>query len=128
MEKECIFAQNGPPAAGPYSHAVAAGPFVFVSGQGPMRRDGGGVLRGTLEEEARQTLDNLRAVLQDAGSSLERVVKVNVYLADMEMFSRFNAVYKEYFTADFPARTCIQAGGLPLGIQVEIEAVALRDA
>jgi len=66
--------------------------------------------------------------LQDAGSSLDRVVKVNVYLADMEMFSRFNAVYKEYFTADFPARTCIQAGGLPLGIQVEIEAVALRDA
>ena len=128
MEKECIFAQTGPPAAGPYSHAVAAGPFVFVSGQGPMRRDGGGVLRGTLEEEARQTLDNLRAVLQDAGSSLDRVVKVNVYLADMEMFSRFNAVYKEYFTADFPARTCIQAGGLPLGIQVEIEAVALRDA
>lgn len=128
MEKERIFAQNGPPAAGPYSHAVAAGPFVFVSGQGPMRRDGGGVLRGTLEEEARQTLDNLRAVLQDAGSSLDRVVKVNVYLADMEMFSRFNAVYKEYFTADFPARTCIQAGGLPLGIQVEIEAVALRDA
>jgi len=128
MEKECIFAQNGPPAAGSYSHAVAAGPFVFVSGQGPMRRDGGGVLRGTLEEEARQTLDNLRAVLQDAGSSLDRVVKVNVYLADMEMFSRFNAVYKEYFTADFPARTCIQAGGLPLGIQVEIEAVALRDA
>lgn len=128
MEKECIFAQNGPPAAGPYSHAVAAGPFVFVSGQGPMRRDGGGVLRGTLEEEARQTLDNLRAVLQDAGSSLDRVVEVNVYLADMEMFSRFNAVYKEYFTADFPARTCIQAGGLPLGIQVEIEAVALRDA
>ena len=128
MEKECIFAQNGPPAAGPYSHAVAAGPFVFVSGQGPMRRDGGGVLRGTLEEEARQTLDNLRAVLQDVGSSLDRVVKVNVYLADMEMFSRFNAVYKEYFTADFPARTCIQAGGLPLGIQVEIEAVALRDA
>ncbi len=128
MEKECVFAQNGPPAAGPYSHAVAAGPFVFVSGQGPMRRDGGGVLRGTLEEEARQTLDNLRAVLQDAGSSLDRVVKVNVYLADMEMFSRFNAVYKEYFTADFPARTCIQAGGLPLGIQVEIEAVALRDA
>ena len=128
MEKECIFAQNGPPAAGPYSHAVAAGPFVFVSGQGPMRRDGGGVLRGTLEEEARQTLDTRRAVLQDAGSSLERGVKVNVYLADMEMFSRFNAVYKEYFTADFPARTCIQAGGLPLGIQVEIEAVALRDA
>lgn len=128
MEKECIFAKNGPPAAGPYSHAVAAGPFLYVSGQGPMRPDGSGVLRGSLEEEARQTFENLKAVLEDAGSSLDRVVKVNVYLADMEMFARFNAVYKEYFTANYPARTCIQAGGLPLDIQVEIEAVALRDA
>lgn len=128
MEKECIFSKNGAPAAGPYSQAVAAGPFLFVSGQGPMRPDGSGVLRGSLEEEARQTLDNLKAVLEDAGSSMDRVVKVNVYLADMEMFARFNAVYKEYFTGNFPARTCIQAGGLPLDIQVEIEAVALRDA
>ena len=125
MEKCCIFAPNGAPAAGPYSHAVAAGPFLFVSGQGPMKKDGSGVLRGTIEEEARATLGNLRDILNDAGSSMERVVKVNVYLADMNNFGRFNEVYKEFFQKDFPARTCVQAGRLPMDIQVEVEAIAL---
>ncbi len=125
MEKHCVFAPHGAPAAGPYSHAVAAGPFLFVSGQGPMKKDGSGVLRGTIEEEVRATLINLRDILEDVGSSMERVVKVNVYLADMNNFARFNEVYKEFFTKDFPARTCIQAGRLPMDIQVEIEATAL---
>ncbi len=125
MEKICIFAPHGAPAAGPYSHAVAAGPFLFVSGQGPMKKDGSGVLRGTIEEETRATLINLRDILEDAGSGLDRVVKVNAYLADMNNFGRFNEVYKEFFTKDFPARTCIQAGRLPMDIQVEIEATAL---
>jgi len=125
MEKNCIFAPHGAPAAGPYSHAVAAGPFLFVSGQGPMKKDGSGVLRGTIEEEVRATLVNLRDILEDAGSSLNRVVKVNAYLADMNNFARFNEVYKEFFTENFPARTCIQAGRLPMDIQVEIEAIAL---
>lgn len=126
--KECITAPNGAPAAGPYSHAVAAGGLLFVSGQGPMKKDGTGVLRGTIEEETRLTLNNLKAILEDAGSSLAQVVKVNAYLADMEHFARFNAVYREFFPSDFPARTCIQAGRLPLDIQVEVEAVAVRGA
>ncbi|MBW7864191.1 MAG: RidA family protein [Candidatus Hydrogenedentes bacterium] len=126
--KECIIAPNGAPAAGPYSHAVAAGNLLFVSGQGPMKKDGTGVLRDTIEEETRLTLNNLKAILEDAGSSLAQVVKVNAYLADMENFARFNAVYREFFPADFPARTCIQAGRLPLDIQVEVEAVALRES
>ena len=90
-----------------------------------MKKDGSGVLRGTIEEETRATLINLRDILEDAGSSLERVVKVNAYLADMNNFGRFNEVYKEFFTKDFPARTCIQAGRLPMDIQVEIEAIAV---
>ena len=90
-----------------------------------MKKDGSGVLRGTIEEEVRATLINLRDILEDVGSSMERVVKVNVYLADMNNFARFNEVYKEFFTKDFPARTCIQAGRLPMDIQVEIEATAL---
>lgn len=124
MEKHCIFAPNGPPAKGPYSHAVAVGNLLFVSGQGPVAADGT-VKRGTIQEEARQALSNVKAILDDAGSSLGRVVKVNAYLADMDNFAAFNEVYKEFFTADFPARTCIQAGRLPFDIQVEIEAVAL---
>ena len=83
------------------------------------------MLRGTIEEEARATLGNLRDILNDAGSSMERVVKVNVYLADMNNFGRFNEVYKEFFQKDFPARTCVQAGRLPMDIQVEVEAIAL---
>lgn len=125
MRKECISCPSGPPAAGPYSPVVRAGGFLFVSGQGPLAPDGSGPVRGTIEEETRTTLENLKAVLADAGASLEDVVKVTVFLADMVNFSRFNAVYKTYFPAHQPARTCIQAGRLPLDFQVEIEAVAL---
>lgn len=125
MEKRCIFAPNGPPVQGPYSHAVAAGNLLFVSGQGPVAPDGSGLRKGTIEEEARLTLSNLKAVLEDAGSGLEHVLKVNAYLANMGDFAAFNEVYKEFFHSDFPARTCIQAGRLPFDIQVEIEAVAV---
>ena len=124
MDKHCIFAPNGPPAQGPYSHAVAAGDLLFVSGQGPVAPDGSGLRTGTIQEEARLTLSNLKAIIEDAGSDLEHVVKVNVYLADMDHFGAFNEVYKEFFTSNYPARTCIQAGRLPFDIQVEIEAVA----
>jgi len=125
MEKRCIIAPNGPPAQGPYSHAVAAGNLLYVSGQGPVAPDGSGVQRGTIEEEARLTLSNLKAILEDAGSGLEHVVKVNAYLANMDDFAAFNEVYKEFFRSDFPARTCIQAGRLPFDIQVEVEAIAI---
>ncbi len=125
MGKRCVFSTNGPPAAGPYSHAVAANGFLFVSGQGPFAPDGSGVRRGTIEEEARLTLSNLRTVLEDAGSNMEQVVKVTAFLGNMNDFKAFNEVYKEFFPTDCPARTCFQAAGLPMGIQVEVEAVAL---
>ena len=125
MDKQCIFSSNGPPAAGPYSHAVVAGPYVFVSGQGPFAPDGSGVQRGTMEQEARLALSNLKTVLEDAGSSLEKTVKVTAYLANMDDFQAFNEVYKEFFATDCPARTCFQAGRLPFDIQVEVEAIAL---
>ncbi len=127
MEKRCIYSANGPPAAGAYSHAVAAGNLLFVSGQGPFAPDGSGPQRGAFEDEARLTLRNLQTVLEDAGASLESVVKVTAFLADMKNFREFNEVYKEFFLTDCPARTCIQAGGLPLDIQVEVEAIALVD-
>ncbi len=125
MKKQCLFSQSGPPAAGPYSHAVAAGNLLFVSGQGPFARDGSGPVRGTFEEEARRTFDNLGAVLEDCGSGMDHVLKVTVFLADMNQFATLNGIYKEYFPKDFPARTCIQAGRLPADIQIEVEAIAL---
>lgn len=125
MDKRCIFSKNGPAPAGPYSHAVAAGNLLFVSGQGPLARNGGGIVRGTFEEETRRTLDNLKAIIEDAGSGLDQVVKVTVFLLDIGNFAEFNRIYKEYFPKDFPARTCVQAARLPGGIQVEVEAIAL---
>lgn len=125
MEKRCIVAPNGPLALGPYSHAVAAGGFLFVSGQIPVSPDGSGVRRGTIQEESRLALSNLKTVLEDCGSGLGQVVKVTAYLSSMDDFAAFNEVYKEFFTANFPARTCIQAGRLPADVKVEIEAIAL---
>jgi 2-iminobutanoate/2-iminopropanoate deaminase len=125
MKKRCIFAPHAPAAAGPYSHAVTAGNLLFISGQGALAPDGSGRRTGSLEAEVRQTLDNVKAILEDAGSSLDNVVKTTVYLADMNDFGEMNAIYKEYFTQDPPARTTIQAGRLPLDFRVEIEAIAI---
>lgn len=125
MEKRCITAEGAPPALGPYSHAVAAGNLLFLSGQGPFKPDGSGVLKGTFEEETRATFANIEAVLTAAGSSFSQVVKVLVFLADMDKFGEFNKIYKEYFPENCPARSCIQAGRLPGDIQVEIELIAI---
>jgi len=125
MEKRCYIIEGGPPAQGPYSHAVAAGGFLYVSGMGPVACDGSGILRGTIQEETRLAMSNLKTILDGAGSDLEKVVKVNAYLANMDDFSAFNEVYKEFFVSDYPARTTIQAGRLPMDIKVEIEAVAI---
>lgn len=125
VNKKCLFAPSAPPAGGPYSHAVAAGGFLFVSGQVPFAPDGSGYVKDTFEGEARLALTNLKRVLDDCGSSLDRVVKTTVFLKDMQNFAAFNQVYTEFFPADPPARTCVQAGRLPLDMQVEIEAIAL---
>jgi len=128
MEKRCIVAPHGPPAGGPYSHAVAAGDLLFVSGQVAMAADGSGLEGDTFEEQARLALSNLQKVLEDVGSGLSRVVKMTVFLADMDDFAALNAIYKEFFPSDCPARTCIQAGRLPLDAKIEVEAIALPRA
>ena len=125
MNKRCVVSPNAPPAAGPYSMAVAAGGFVFVSGQIALAPDGSGARKGTIEDEARLALSNLRAVLEDAGSAMAHVVKTTVFLADMADFGAFNEVYATFFPTDGPARSCVQAGRLPLDMKVEIEAIAV---
>ncbi len=125
MEKKCIHAEKAPPAVGPYSHAVVANGFVFASGQCPFAPDGSGPLRGTIEEETHLVMQNVKVVLEAAGAGLPNVVKTTAYLVDMANFQRFNAVYKEYFPENPPARTCIQAARLPLDVQVEVEVIAL---
>lgn len=125
MSKQCVHAEKAPPAVGPYSHAVIANGFVFASGQCPFAADGSGPVRGTIEEETHLVMQNVKAVLEAAGSGLPQVVKTTAYLLDMANFQRFNAVYKEYFPENPPARTCIQAARLPLDVQVEVEVIAL---
>lgn len=109
---------------GPYPQAVIHNGLIYISGQGPIDPETNKVKHGTIEEETILTLENLRIILDEAGSSLKKVLKVTVYLLRMKEYSRFNLVYKNYFNADFPARSCIQAGSLPFGISIEIDAIA----
>jgi 2-iminobutanoate/2-iminopropanoate deaminase len=122
--KQTIHSKNGPPAKGPYSHAVGCGDLIFVSGQGPVDPETGAIVHGNLEAEATLTFKNLEAVLKDCGSSLDKVLKTTVFLSDIDNFAEFNEIYKRFFTKDHPARTCIQAGRLPFDIKIEIEAIA----
>jgi 2-iminobutanoate/2-iminopropanoate deaminase len=108
--------------AGPYSQAIVANGFVFVSGQRPVHPDTGEIAEG-LEAQAHQVLQNLAAVLESAGTGLEKVVRVNIYLADIGAFAQINEIYASYFTEPFPARTTIACS--LRGILVEIDAIAL---
>ncbi len=125
MSKQCINADGAPPAVGPYSHAVQAGNFLYMSGQLALNPDGSGPVHGTLAEETHLTFSNIKAVLSAAGLTLADVVKTTVFLDDMGKFADFNAIYAEYFSENPPARSCVQAAGLPAGVQVEIECIAL---
>jgi 2-iminobutanoate/2-iminopropanoate deaminase len=124
MTKRCITAPGAPPPAGPYSHAVECGGFVYLSGQVALKPDGSGLLRGTIEEETRQVFANIQAVLAASGVTLREVVKALVFLDDMDNFAAFNRVYKEFFPEDPPARSCVQVARLPGDVKVEIEVIA----
>ena len=124
MERTIIVTDQSPAAIGPYSQATVGGGFVFCSGQIPLNLQGQ-VVEGDITVQTRQVLTNLAALLKASGSSLERVMKTTVFLADMNDFAAMNAVYGEYFTQSPPARSTIQVARLPRDVKVEIEATAL---
>jgi len=124
--RQAIETPNAPKPIGPYSQAIVEGDFIFLAGQGPTNPATGKVEMGDVASETRRTFENMKAVLEAAGSSLDKVVKCNVYLRDIKDFAAMNEVYKTYFKAPYPARTTIQAGALPGGIAVEIECIAKR--
>lgn len=124
--KEIISTDKAPAPVGPYSPVVAFDKLIFVSGQGPIDIETKELVTGTIQEETRVTLENIKNILEDVGSSMENVLKVTAYLGDMNNFFAFNEVYAEYFPSDPPARTCIQAGRLPFDIKVEIDVIACR--
>jgi 2-iminobutanoate/2-iminopropanoate deaminase len=125
MKREVISTDKAPAAVGPYSQAVRTGDFVFAAGQVAIDPAAGKLIEGDVAAQTRQALTNLSAVLEAAGSSLDRVVKTTVFLKDINHFKTMNAVYAEFFPSDPPARSAIEVAALPLGALVEIEAIAV---
>ncbi|UCH79884.1 MAG: RidA family protein [Nitrospiraceae bacterium] len=123
IHKRIFMTENAPAPVGPYSQAVIHNGLIYISGQIPLDPQSGELVRGTIEDETEAALNNLRSIIEDAGSTLEDVLRVSCFLADMEDFPRFNAVYARYFSNNPPARSTIQAAKLPLDVQVELDAI-----
>jgi len=123
--KKQVQTDKAPKAIGPYSQGIVANGFVFCSGQIPIDPATGEITAVTIEDQTRQVLKNVGAVLEAAGSSLDEAVKTTVFLQDMNDFARMNAVYAEFFKAPNPARAAVQVARLPRDVKVEIEAIAL---
>ena len=124
VEKKTFKTDKAAVTGGPYSQAVIHNGLIYVSGQGAVDPVTNEICLGTIEEEAAMAMENLRIVLEEAGSCLENVLTLTVYLCDIDEYGRFNEVYKQYFEKNLPARTCIQTGNLPFGARVEITATA----
>ena len=120
---EVISTKNAPAAIGPYSQGLKVGNLVFVSGQIPVNPETGVMAEG-IEAQAKQSLTNLQNILKEAGLSLNNVVKTTVFLSNLNDFAAVNAVYETFFTAPYPARSCVQVAGIPKGAKVEIECIA----
>ena len=126
LVRKAIVTDKAPKPLGPYSQAVVEGDFIFLAGQGCTNPQTGKLELGDVRSETKRTFENIRAILDAAGSSLDDVTKCNVYLRDINDFAAMNEVYKTIFAVPFPARTTIQAGALPGGIAVEIECIAKK--
>jgi 2-iminobutanoate/2-iminopropanoate deaminase len=124
--RKAIVTEKAPKPLGPYSQAIIEGDLIFLAGQGCTNPQTGKLELGDVRSETKRTFENIRAVLDAAGTSMDAVVKCNVYLRDINDFAAMNEVYATFFSAPFPARTTIQAGALPGGIAVEIECVAKK--
>ena len=124
--KKVISTAEAPQAIGPYSQAIEAGGFVFVSGQIPLIPATGELGEGSVEVQTARVLENLKAILEAAGSSLESVVKTTVYITNMDDFAKVNGIYGQYFQENPPARVCVEVSKLPKGALVEIDVIAAR--
>jgi len=123
MSIEYVYTDRAPKPIGPYSQAVKAGCFLFVSGQIPLDPSTGEPVSGDFKEKVRRALENLKAIVEAAGGSLDRVVKVAVFIRDISKFQEFNEVYAQYFKDRRPARSVVEVSALPRNSEVEIEAI-----
>ena len=127
MPRIPVHSDRAPAAIGPYSQAVQRGGMVFLSGQIPLDPSSGLIVEGDIEVQARRAFDNLRAVCEAAGGTLDDVVRLGLYLTDLGQFAQVNQVMAEYFTAPFPARSTIGVASLPRGAQFEVDAILMLD-
>lgn len=124
--KEIINTKEAPAPIGPYNQSIKAGNTLYVSGQIPLSAETGELISGTIKDETRKVLENLKAILHAADYGFEDVVKASIFLTDMSNFADVNAVYGEYFTENAPARECVAVAGLPKGVRVEISVIAYK--
>ena len=127
MPKEIISTTNAPQAIGPYSQAVKTKNLMFISGQIPLDPITGNLVEGSIEDEANQVLKNLKSICEAVGYTLDDAVKITIFLTDLGNFSVVNDVMKEHFSEPYPARATVEVSGLPLGVNVEIEAIISID-
>lgn len=123
--KTIISTPKAPAAIGPYSQAVTVNGMLFTSGMIPIDPATNTLVQGDVEVQARQAIGNLKNLVEASGSSMDKVVKTTVFIKNMDDFGRINDVYKEFFTCDFPARSCVEVARLPKDVLIEIEAVAV---
>ena len=126
MSKTAVFTDKAPKAVGPYSQAIRSGNFVYTAGQAALDPTTQQLISGGITEQTRRTLENLKAVLEAAGTTLDRVVKANVYLKDMNDFAAMNGVYAKFFPSEPPARSTVEVARLPKDCLVEIDAIAIE--
>ena len=124
MVKEVISTTKAPGAIGPYSQGIKFGNLLFVSGQTPLNPETGKIAEGDVQSQARQCLENIKAILEAAGTNLDNVLKTTVFIKDMNSFSKINEIYAQYFTKNQPARSCVEVARLPMDVLVEIEVIA----
>ncbi|WP_416197715.1 MAG: Endoribonuclease L-PSP [Sporanaerobacter sp.] len=125
MDKVVVSTDKAPAAIGPYSQGMKAGNMIFTSGQLPIVPETGELITNDIKKETRQSLENVKAILNEAGATLEDVVKVTIFISDMNKFGEINEVYGEYFKDHKPARSCVEVAKLPKNGNVEIEAIAV---
>ncbi|MFC1988911.1 RidA family protein [Chloroflexota bacterium] len=126
-DKKVVSTGNAPPAVGPYSQAIRAGGFLFLSGQLPLDPESGIIAGDDIEAQTKQAIENIKSILSAVGLSLSDIVKITVFLKDISHFSLMNNIYKEYFYEDAPARSCFEVSNLPMNALIEIESIAIAE-
>lgn len=124
--KKVISTPKAPAAIGPYSQAIEINNMIFTSGIIPINPADGTMVDGSVEEQTKQVFDNMKGLLEDSGTSLDKVIKTTVFIKDMNDFSRVNEVYASYFDGDYPARSCVEVARLPKDVLIEVEAIAYK--